>query len=135
MNRLLFSLSAIASIVGAAIPGGASAQGANALEDIQKGRWEIRIRGGANESKSVCLGDPYRHFVRIRHPDQACKTVATRIDENEVTVQYTCPGNGFGRTSVRKETPRLVQIDGQGVADGIPFVFDAEARRVGTCRP
>nr|WP_244959019.1 hypothetical protein [Novosphingobium marinum] len=131
----MFSLAVFIPVVAVSLTGAASAQGLKGLEELQKGRWEIRIRGGANDSRSVCLGDPYRHFVRIRHPDQACKTVATRIDENEVTVQYTCPGNGFGRTSVRKETPRLVQIDGQGVADGIPFVFNAEARRVGTCRP
>ena len=28
----------------------------------------------------------------------------------EVTVQYTCRGRGYGRTHIRRETNRLVQI-------------------------
>jgi hypothetical protein len=48
-------------------------------------------------------------------------------------VQYTCRGRGYGRTHIRRETSRLVQIDTQGIADGRPFAFAAEARRVGDC--
>ncbi len=51
-----------------------------------------------------------------------------------VTVQYTCRGNGYGRTSIRRESETLVQIEGQGVAGGAPFQFRAEARRTGACR-
>jgi hypothetical protein len=31
------------------------------------------------------------------------------------------------------ETPRLVQIQSQGVADSAPFSFTIEARRTGDC--
>ena len=48
-------------------------------------------------------------------------------------VQYTCRGKGYGRTQIRRESNRLVQIDSQGIADGLPFSFSAEARRVGDC--
>jgi hypothetical protein len=50
-----------------------------------------------------------------------------------VVVQYTCRGKGYGRTHIRRETGRLVQIDSQGIAGGLPFEFSAEARRVGDC--
>jgi hypothetical protein len=51
----------------------------------------------------------------------------------EVTVHYTCPGAGHGRTTIRKETNRLVQIDTQGIAGGMPFSRTFEARRGGVC--
>jgi hypothetical protein len=50
-----------------------------------------------------------------------------------VTVQYTCRGRGYGRTTIRRENAQLVQIDTQGIAEGLPFEFSAEARRVGAC--
>ena len=51
----------------------------------------------------------------------------------DVTVQYTCRGNGYGRTHIRKETGTLVQIDSQGISGGKPFQFTAEARQTGRC--
>ena len=50
-----------------------------------------------------------------------------------MTVNYTCPGIGRGRTTIRVETPRLVQIDSQGLDRGAPFALRAEARRIGPC--
>ena len=40
---------------------------------------------------------------------------------------------GYGLTRIRYETPRLIQLDSQGVANGLPFAFAAEGRRVGNC--
>jgi hypothetical protein len=54
-------------------------------------------------------------------------------DEHSVTVSYVCPGMGRGRTLLRVETPRLVQIDSQGLANGAPFALRAVARKVGPC--
>jgi hypothetical protein len=51
----------------------------------------------------------------------------------EVVVQYTCRGRGYGRTEVRRETNRLVQVQSQGIVDGLPFAITAEARRIGDC--
>ena len=53
---------------------------------------------------------------------------------NEVIVQYTCRGNGYGRTRIRRETTALVQVESQGVAGGMPFNVIGEARKVGACR-
>ena len=62
-------------------------------------------------------------------------TVGLIIDDSasDVTVQYTCRGNGYGRTHIRKETASLVQIESQGISGGKPFQFTAEARRTGGC--
>jgi hypothetical protein len=49
-------------------------------------------------------------------------------------VSYQCIGAGKGRTDIRVETPRLVQIDAQGIADGAPFALSLEGRRTGDCR-
>jgi len=54
-------------------------------------------------------------------------------DSDRATVHYTCPGLGWGRTSLLVETPRLVRINSQGIAGRAPFAFDAEARRTGEC--
>ena len=48
-------------------------------------------------------------------------------------MQYTCRGRGYGRTHIRRETGRLVQIESQGIVDGLPFDFVAEGRRIGEC--
>ena len=79
------------------------------------------------------LHDHYRRLIQLRHPDASCDKVVVQDSPSEVTVQYTCRGRGYGRTHIRKETNRLVQIDSQGIANGLPFEFNAEARRVGDC--
>lgn len=83
--------------------------------------------------RSICL-DNGRKLIQLRHPDLACNSVVVEDKPNEVTVQYTCRGQGYGRTRVRRETNSLVQIDSQGIVNGRPFAFAAEGRRVGTCR-
>jgi len=50
-----------------------------------------------------------------------------------VTVQYTCRGLGYGRTAIRRESSRLVQVQSQGIAEGLPFEISGEARRIGDC--
>jgi hypothetical protein len=64
----------------------------------------------------------------------ACSRYVVEDGADKVTVQYTCRGNGYGRTSIRRETAGLLQIESQGVAGGLPFQFKAEARRIGACK-
>ncbi|MEZ5681191.1 MAG: hypothetical protein R3E14_07810 [Erythrobacter sp.] len=110
----------------------AIAQGSLAMLDgLQKGGWEVRYRDGSTARK-VCVRSG-REFIQLRHTDSGCNRFVVEDGANEVTVQYTCRGNGYGRTSIRKETAALVQIDSQGIADGKPFQFSAEARRTASC--
>jgi len=70
---------------------------------------------------------------QLRHPGPACERFVVEGGADEVVVQYTCRGRGYGRTHIRRETGRLVQIDSRGIANGLPFEFSAEARRTGNC--
>ncbi len=102
------------------------------LDQLAAGRWEIRPRDGSRRAYPVCI-DSGRKLIQLRHDSLACDRVTVSDTPTEVTVQYTCRGLGYGRTSIRKETDRLVQIETQGIAEGLPFDFIAEARRVGDC--
>ncbi|QKG71041.1 hypothetical protein [Erythrobacter mangrovi] len=101
------------------------------LDSLDKGGWELRYRDGTAMRK-VCVKTG-REFIQLRHTDSGCNRFVVEDGTNEVTVQYTCRGNGYGRTNIRKESGILVQIDSQGIADGKPFQFSAEGRRSGSC--
>ena len=101
------------------------------LGSLDKGGWEVRFRDGSGARK-ICVRSG-REFIQLRHRDGSCNRFVVEDAANQVTVQYTCRGNGYGRTNIRKESPTLVQIDSQGIADGKPFQFSAEARRTGGC--
>lgn len=102
------------------------------LDQLQPGRWELRMRDSSRGIERLCLRDG-RRLIQLRHPASSCERMIVDDTASEVTVQYTCRGHGYGRTQIRMETGRLAQIDSQGVADGMPFSFTAEARRVGDC--
>ena len=102
------------------------------LDSLTKGGWELRDReGGA--TRKICVRSG-REFIQLRHAESGCSRFVVEDGKDQVTVQYTCPGNGYGRTNIRKEGAGLVQIDSQGIVDGRPFQFSAEARRTGACR-
>ena len=110
----------------------ALAQGTMSLvRSLEKGAWDVRYRDGA-KSQRICVKSG-RELIQLRHPGADCRHIEVGSDATRVTVQYTCRGNGYGRTSIRRETSGLVQLQGQGIADGVPFDFTAEARRVGSC--
>jgi hypothetical protein len=81
---------------------------------------------------TICLGDPLL-LAQPQHGPQPCTREVLSTELHSVTVAYTCPGMGRGQTQLRIETPRLVQIDSQGLHNGAPFSFRAEARRTGPC--
>lgn len=102
------------------------------LNRLEPGRWVVASRDGG-PSRAVCLGDPIQ-LIRLRHSSGSCSRYVVEDAADKVTVQYTCKGSGYGRTSVRRETASLVQIESQGIEGGLPFQFRAEARRTGACR-
>ncbi len=101
------------------------------LGGLTKGAWNLRIRGDGTERR-VCVRDG-REFIQLRHTQSGCSRFVVRDGADEVVVQYTCPGNGYGRTSIRREGNALVQISSQGILGGTPFSFSAEARHIGSC--
>ena len=102
------------------------------LDSLDSGAWEVRFRDGS-AARKLCLRNG-RELIQLRHAQSGCNRFVVEDGQAEVTVQYTCPGNGYGRTNIRKESSALVQIDSQGIVDGRPFQFSAEARRTGTCK-
>jgi hypothetical protein len=101
------------------------------LARLESGQWELR--GPANgRIASICLGNPIL-LTQPQHGAAACTRDVVAADADSMTVNYSCPGAGRGRTTIRFETPRLVQIDSQGLDHGAPFALRAEARRVGAC--
>lgn len=103
------------------------------LDRLSTGRWELRLRDAAAAPQHLCLGDA-RQLIQLRHPGQNCSRIVVEDTPSQIVVQYTCPGHGYGRTLIRRESDSLVQLDTQGIAQGLPFAYAAEARRVGACR-
>ena len=128
--RMVLGLGLAAPLLALGLP--AVAQSSLAmLSKLDKGAWELRFRDGSAPRK-ICVRDG-RELVQLRHRGN-CNRFVVEDGAEVVTVQYTCRGNGYGRTSIRRETPSLVQVESQGIAGGRPFSLSAEARRTGACR-
>lgn len=102
------------------------------LYQIQPGLWEIRDRDIAAGRRRLCLENG-RRLLQIRHMRETCRSFTVEDAAEAVTVHYTCPGNGYGQTYIRFESSQLVQLETQGIAQGLPFNVRAEVRRVGSC--
>lgn len=103
-----------------------------ALQVIQPGQWALRSRSDPEQSRALCLGDPVL-LLQLAHGAAVCSRFVVANDPRGATVQYRCPGSGNGRTTIRVETPRLIQIESQGIMNNEPFVVEFEGRRVGEC--
>ena len=117
-------------IAGLALPGAvALAQRAQlaGLTQLDAGRWEVRMRDPSLPSEQICISDG-RQLIQLRHRKQSCERFVVSDQPNDMTIQYTCHGKGYGRTDIHRMSDRLVQIETQGIADGLPFHFAAEAR-------
>lgn len=114
-----------------AMPGAAAAPDLVALGKLQDGIWELRFRDGS-PSRRLCLRDAWR-LIQLQHPDLACDRLILEDKPDSASVQYTCKGKGFGRTSIRRETAQLIQLETQGLAGGLPFELWGEGRRIGDC--
>lgn len=118
--------------LGLAAPAFGQRHALSMLDRLDPGKWELRARDDGVGTTTMCLPNG-RRLIQLRHPDAACSRLVIEDRADQVTVQYTCPGRGYGLTRIRRETSQLVQIESQGIADGLPFDFTAEARRVGVC--
>lgn len=120
-----------ATVFGLSLPALAQSNSLAMLGNLAKGEWTIKYRDGSPERK-ICVRSGLE-LIQLRHRQRNCSRYVVEDGASRVTVQYTSPGDGYGRTNVRRETTSLVQIQSQGIASGLPFEFDAEARRTGSC--
>lgn len=111
---------------------GAQAAAPQALQALETGEWELRGRGEGAETRKLCISD-LRQLLQVQHGKGLCRSFTISDSAHDVTVTYDCAAAGNGRTDLRVETNRLVQIRSQGISQGAPFAFAAEGRRVGTC--
>ncbi len=113
------------------VPAAAQAPGLAMLDGLSPGQWQLRYRDGS-PPKKICIRTG-RELIQLRHPRNDCSRYVVEDGASEVTVQYTCKGSNYGRTSIRRESGSLAQVESQGIAGGLPFQFTAEARRTGAC--
>jgi hypothetical protein len=122
---------AIAVSVAAAAMGAANK--VTALSRLEPGLWQLRdLDAPRAAQQSLCIADPIL-LMQLRHRSAPCTRLIVADRERDAVVHYTCPASGYGQTALRVETPRLAQIDTQGIIDNRPFALRAEARRVGPC--
>lgn len=122
---------AAAAMTLAATPLEAQAPELAMLDGLVKGGWTMRVRDDGTQRR-ICVRNG-REFIQLRHRQLNCSQFVVQDGADEVVVQYTCRGKGYGRTSIRREGNSLVQIRSQGIEGGTPFSFSAEARRDGSC--
>lgn len=105
-----------------------------ALGLLEPGQWQLTEQSNAPSrlTQRICVGDAAA-LLQVRHAGASCSRYVIENEAKHGTVHYTCPGAGHGRTTIRVETPRLVRIDSQGIADNAPFEFVLEGRRIGPC--
>ena len=118
-----------ASLIG--VPVAAQSGELAMLSSLTKGGWNLRVRDDGTQQR-LCVRDG-REFIQIQHKQAGCSRFIVQDNADEVVVQYTCRGDGYGRTSIRREAAGLVQIQSQGIKDGTPFSINAEARHSGSC--
>lgn len=121
----LIGLSAWASAAG-------NAPAPAALRKLEAGQWELRARGEASATRRMCVADLWQ-LTQVEHPQKGCSRFVVSDEPNALAVAYDCGKAGNGRTDLRVETNRLVQIRSQGIAKGAPFAMALEGRRIGAC--
>jgi hypothetical protein len=131
MRGSLAALAAAMILAGPALTQGGAGR-LPALAKLEPGLWQLRNIDDSRALQPICIGDP-NLLMQLQHRNSPCSRLVIANDPRAATVQYTCPAGGFGRTSIRVETPRLAQIDTQGIVENTPFGYRAEARRVGPC--
>jgi hypothetical protein len=130
-RRVRSKRNAWAIVAAVALPIAAQAAELSMLDSLTKGAWTLRVRDDGSTQR-ICVRSG-QELIQLRHRETGCSRFIVQDNSDEVVVQYTCRGNGYGRTSIRREASGLVQIESQGIHNGAPFSFSGEARHGGSC--
>lgn len=133
-----FYLGVATTLVGSAFilaaPSTAQQRDSDLLSSLMPGLWQFRDKSRNSELvDAICIGDINR-MVQIKNKNDSCTRKMIGSSGNSVTYDYICDGKGKGRTTIRKETSKLVQVHSQGISGGQFFNFQLEARHSGSCR-
>jgi hypothetical protein len=130
-NFLRQILPVAAAMIAVGLPAAAQAPELAMLDSLYRGNWDLRLRSDGTH-RDICVRSG-RELIQIQHNQSGCAHFVVQDDRDEVTVQYTCSGDGYGRTVIRKEGNGLVQLRSQGIQGGTPFSLAGEARHTGPC--
>jgi hypothetical protein len=122
----------LVALCSSAMPAAGQRTALGMLDQLQAGLWELHLREAGTPVERICLRDG-RRLIQLRHPQQQCERVVVSDQPSDVTIQYTCPGRGYGRTHIHRVAGDVVEIEAQGIASGLPFNFVAEGRRTADC--
>lgn len=101
-----------------------------ALDQLEPGQWQLDSKDHA--PKLVCVADG-SELIQVEHDQNGCSRFIVANDPKSSTVHYSCPGAGWGRTTIRVETARSAQVQTQGIVKNAPFDFTLAAKRIGAC--
>jgi hypothetical protein len=113
-----------------AAPAPSSTMSLTALKQLEPGLWQLDIKGRA--PKQSCLAET-TSLVQIEHDQPNCSRFVIANEPKSATIHYSCQRAGWGRTTVRVETPASATIQTQGISKNQPFDYSVQARRVGAC--
>lgn len=102
----------------------------NALNGIERGQWQLKAADGG--LRQLCMRSP-ADLLQIMHGNTQCEHFVMDSSARGATIRYTCPSHGHGRTAISIDTPRVINLETQGVMDGSPFSERFEGRRTGAC--
>lgn len=131
MQNLVKGAALLTAMIFAALPVVAQAPELAMLDRLERGGWNLHIRTD-DRTQRICVRTG-REFIQLRHNQPSCSRFVVQDEPDEITVQYTCRGNGYGRTTIRREGRGIVQIRTQGTYAGAPFSLEGEARHTGRC--
>jgi hypothetical protein len=107
----------------------------NVLDSLGRGMWQFRAIGGGATGTAVsrmCVSDVTK-LAQVQHQALNCQHYIVRSSPTNITISYSCRGQGQGLTVIRKETSKLIHIESQGIRNNSPFSFAVEARNIGPC--
>jgi len=110
----------------------AAAADPSALSQTAGGLWEVSGAPGASQPVRQCIADT-RVLAQFEHRRQSCPRTVVSDSGATSVIEYNCGAVGFGRSRITVITPRSLRIQTQGIANGFPFDYVIQARRVGNC--
>ncbi|MEO6433982.1 MAG: hypothetical protein ABIO29_08405 [Sphingomicrobium sp.] len=111
---------------------GAVAATPNALAGVSGGLWELDGLPGTKSSVRQCFADPAR-IALVEHKGAKCTEAVLGEQGSTVRVSYQCGASGFGQGTIKQITPRSLRVEVTGIADGAPYSYVLQARRVDDC--
>ncbi|UVO51848.1 hypothetical protein M0208_15505 [Sphingomonas sp. SUN019] len=133
MRRYLQRL-AVAGLIAVSATAPAQAPRVAALDLVAPGAWSLHEIGSTGAPLALCVREATA-LLQVRHGASQCSRFVVDQGPRRATVHYTCPGLGYGRTTLSVEDEGVIRLQTQGILRGAPFDFDYEARRTGTCSP